>query len=321
VAARRALVIASYTYADGGLRHLVVPAHDAEAFAAVLSDPEIAGFHVTTLINELHHVVGKAIADFYVGSRRDDLTLLYFTGHGLKDVEGRLYLAMANTRLEALRFTGISAALLNEAMEESPSRRKVLILDCCYSGAFPPGRATKADESVHTVERFQGKGRAVLSASDATQYAFEGDDVRGSGTSSVFTRHLVEAIRSGAADLDQDGDIALNELYSYVYERVITEMPHQRPKKQENVDGRILIARNVHWTLPTHLRHALESPIASQRLSALEGLEYLHRVGNSIVRATVADHLTLLAEDDSRSVSAAASTVLLGIWAARRRRR
>ena len=122
---------------------------------------------------------------------------------------------------------------------------------------------------MQTLERFQGKGRAVLTASDATQYAFEGDDLRGSGTTSVFTRYLVEAISSGAADLDEDGDIALDELYSYVYEKVVAELPQQRPKKQEDVDGRILIARNVHWTLPAHLRHAIESPIAAQRLSAV----------------------------------------------------
>src|SRR5688572_16724412 len=242
------------------------------------------------LVNEPHHVVGEAIADFYAGCRRDDLALLYFSGHGLKDDEGRLHLAMSNTRREALLFTAISAAQLNDAMDGSASRRKVLILDCCYSGAFPAGRSAKADEGVHTLERFQGKGRAVLTASDATQYAFEGDALRGSGTSSVFTRYLVEAISSGAADLDEDGDIALDELYSYVYERVTTEMPQQRPKKQEDVDGRILIARNVHWTLPAYLRHAIESPIAAQRLSSIPEFERLHQAGNEIVRAAVLEH-------------------------------
>ena len=53
---------------------------------------------------------------------RDDLTLLYFTGHGVKDDEGRLYLAMTNTRREALMFTAISAAQLNDAMDASTSR-------------------------------------------------------------------------------------------------------------------------------------------------------------------------------------------------------
>ena len=310
---RKALVVATYDYRDTGLRRLAAPEHDAESFAAVLEDPDVAGFDVTMLVNEPHHVVGEAIADFYAGCRRDDLALLYFSGHGLKDDEGRLHLAMSNTRREALLFTAISAAQLNDAMDASASRRKVLILDCCYSGAFPAGRAAKADEGVHTLERFQGKGRAVLTASDATQYAFEGDSLSGSGSSSVFTRYLVEAIRSGAADLDEDGDIALDELYSYVHERVVAEMPQQRPKKQEDVDGRILIARNVHWTLPAHLRHAIESPIAAQRLSAVDGLAHLHRVGNDVVRATVSGHLEALAADDSRSVSAAAAEALTRI--------
>src|SRR3954470_7928582 len=307
---RRALVIATYEYADGGLRRLAAPQHDAEAFAHVLKDEAIAGFDVTMLVNQPHYVVGEAIADFYGGAGREDLTLLYFTGHGVKDDQGRLYLAMSNTRREALMFTAISGAQLNEAMDASRSRRKVLILDCCYSGAFPAGRTAKSDEGVQTLERFQGKGRAVLTASDATQYAFEGDDLTGEGTSSVFTRYLVEAIRSGEADLDEDGDIALDELYSYVHERVVAEVPQQRPKKQEDVDGRILIARNVHWTLPAHLRYAIDSPISAQRLSAVEGLAHLHRVGNDLVRAVVAEQIAVLADDDSRSVSTAAGALL-----------
>jgi hypothetical protein len=307
---RRALVVATYEYADTDLRRLAAPEHDADSFAAVLEDPAVAGFDVTMLVNQPHHVVGEAIADFYGAAGREDLTLLYFTGHGIKDDEGRLYLAMTNTRREALMFTAISAAQLNDAMDASTSRRKVLILDCCYSGAFPAGRTAKSDEGVQTLERFQGKGRAVLTASDATQYAFEGDDLRGSGTSSIFTRHLVEAIRSGAADLDEDGDIALDELYSYVYEQVVAEMPQQRPKKQEDVDGRILIARNVHWTLPAYLQHAIDSPIAGQRLNALQELEHLHVVGNDVVRAAVDEQVRVLAADDSRSVSTAAAALL-----------
>jgi hypothetical protein len=306
---RRALVVATYEYGDGGLRRLAAPAHDAESFADVLKDEAIAGFDVTMLVNQPHYVVGEAIADFYGDAGREDLTLLYFSGHGVKDDEGRLYLAMTNTRREALMFTAISGAQLNDAMDASRSRRKVLILDCCYSGAFPAGRTAKADEGVQTLERFQGKGRAVLTASDATQYAFEGDDLRGTGTSSVFTRYLVDAISSGAADLDEDGDIALDELYSYVYERVVAEVPQQRPKKQEDVDGRILIARNVHWTLPAHLQHALESPIAAQRLTAVQELGYLYRAGNDIVRTTVTGCLATLAADDSRSVSSAATAL------------
>jgi WD40 repeat protein len=306
---RLALLVATYQYQDAGLHRLTAPAHDAEVFAAVLADPAIAGFEVTTLLNEPHHVVGQAIGDFYRDRRRDDLTLLYFTGHGLKDDDGHLYLAMADTAGDNLLFTALSADQVDRAMENCVSQQKVLVLDCCYSGAFPAGRIAKADTAVHSLERFSGRGRTVLTASDAIQYSFEGDP-HGQAAQSVFTRHLVAGLRNGSADLDGDGDITLDELYTYVHDRVVEEMPQQRPKKQDNVEGRTIIARNVNWTLPGYLRNAIGSPIAADRLAALEGLAHLRRIGNEMVRSHVREEIRRLADDDSKQVSAAATALL-----------
>jgi hypothetical protein len=306
VAGRHALLIATETYADPALRRLTAPGGDARALAEVLSDPAIAGFEVTTLVDQPHHVVGEAIGEFYRGRRRDELTLLYFTGHGVKDDDGSLYLAMANTRRDSLMFTALAAEQVDRALAGCASRQKVLVLDCCYSGAFPAGKLAKAGTDVHTLERFQGRGRAVLTASDATQYSFEGDSVVGSAARSVFTRHLVAGLRDGSADLDRDGDVTVDELYSYVHEHVVAEMPRQRPKHQSDVEGRIVLARNPRWTLPEYLRHGLASPIASDRLTALEGLRRLNRVGNEVVRARTETEIRRLVDDDSRMVSAAA---------------
>jgi YVTN family beta-propeller protein len=248
VASRSALLIATYDYQDTGLRRLTAPAHDAEALAEVLRSADIAGFEVTTLVNEPHYRVGEAIADLYRDRRQDDLTLLYFTGHGLKDEDGRLYLATTNTRRDSLLFSSLPAEQVDQAMSASRSRRNVLILDCCYSGAFPAGALAKSDSAVQTLERFQGRGRAVLTASDSTQYSFEGNRMHGSAPQSVFTRHLVSGLRDGSADLDDDGDITIDELYNYVYDRVTDEMPQQRPKKLDSVEGRLVIARNVNWS-------------------------------------------------------------------------
>lgn len=313
---RLALLVATYEYQDAGLRRLTAPAHDAEALAGVLRDPGIADFEVTTLVNEPHYRVGEAIGDLFRDRRRDDLTLLYFTGHGLKDDEGRLHLATGNTRRDNLAFTSLPAEQIDRAMTGCASRQQVLILDCCYSGAFPAGRLAKGDADMHTLERFRGRGRSVLTASDATQYSFEGDQVHGLAPQSVFTRHLVSGLRDGSADLDGDGDITLDELYAYVHDKVVEEMPQQRPKKQENVEGRIVIARNVNWRLPEHLRHALSSPVAADRLGAIEGLAHRFQVGNTTVREQIAREMRRLVDDDSRSVSAAAASrfhALLGV--------
>ncbi|MFE5286921.1 caspase domain-containing protein [Nocardia sp. NPDC056611] len=310
MAGRFALVVATYTFSDPGLRQLTAPAHDAEALAEVLADPAIGGFEVTTLINEPHHVVGSAVGDFFSDRRRDDLTLLYFSGHGLKDDAGKLYLAMTDTRTLNPLFTSVAADQIDYAMTGCHSNHQILILDCCYSGAFPVGAIAKADDQVHALESFSGRGRTVLTASDATQYAFEGDTPHGQASQSVFTRHLVAGLRDGGADLDQDGDITVDELYSYVHDHVVAERPRQRPKKQDNVEGRTVLARNRNWQVPQHIRSGLESPAVRDRRNALEDLDQLHRTGGAIVRTRVRDAITQLVNDDSRAIAAAAAAWL-----------
>ncbi|WP_433722494.1 caspase, EACC1-associated type [Nocardia sp. CA-129566] len=303
-----ALVIATGDYQDETLPPLTTPVGDAEALAAVLGEPAIGGFEVTTLINEPHDRVGAVIGDFYSRARHDELTLLYFSGHGLKDVRGNLYLATTDTRRNNLIFTAISADNVNLAMEAGSSRQKILILDCCFSGSFPAGLRAKGE--VHATEKLGGRGRFVFTASDATQYAFEGGRLTGHPPQSVFTRHLVAGLRDGSADLDQDGDVTVDELYSYVHDKVTRERPEQEPTKKDDVRGRIVVAHNVNWAVPGYLRNSLDSPIVGTRLSALRELDRLYRGGNQFVRSTIRTEVRLLVDDDSRSVAAAARDLL-----------
>ena len=317
VGRRVALLVATDRYRDTGLSRLAAPASDARQLAAVLRDIRIAGFEVTTLYNKPHYVVGRAIGDFYRDRRGNDLTVLYFTGHGVKDEDGQLYLAMTDTDRENLPFTGVPSEQIRAAMEGSRSRQKVLVLDCCYAGAFPVGLGIKGAPSVHALEQLGGRGCVVLTSSDAMQLSFEGNQwtetgpasLR-SGPSSLFTRFLIEGLRTGKADLDGDGDITLDELYSYVHDRVIDEQPLQRPKKKEDIEGRICFAQNIYWTVPSRISDAVNSPYPPGKLSALEELRSLHYRGNVIVKQRVLETVRLLAEDDSKSVSGAASQFL-----------
>jgi uncharacterized caspase-like protein len=88
-----------------------------------LRDAAIAGFEVTQLYNRPNAEVGRAIGNFYRDRRREDLTLLYFTGHGIKDDYGQLYLAMTDTDRENLQFTGVRGEHIRLAMEACRSGR------------------------------------------------------------------------------------------------------------------------------------------------------------------------------------------------------
>jgi uncharacterized caspase-like protein len=82
---RSALILASYDYEDPGLRMLRAPARDAEALARVLQDPEIGNFEVRTVLNQPAHVVRLAVEELFADRKPDELLVLHFSGHGVKD--------------------------------------------------------------------------------------------------------------------------------------------------------------------------------------------------------------------------------------------
>ena len=245
---RSALIVASDDYSDPGLRRLRAPASDARALAGVLSDPEIGGFEVRTLLNQPAHEVNLAVEEFFADRRPDDLLLLHVSCHGVKDEGGELYFATANTRLRRLAATAVAAEFVNRRMSRSRSRRVVLLLDCCYAGAFERGMTARAGTGVGIEEQFGGRGRAVITASSAMEYAFEGDELADAAAlaPSVFTSALVEGLETGEADRDQDGLVGLDELYDYVYDRVRAATPNQTPGKWTfGVQGELYIAHRA----------------------------------------------------------------------------
>jgi hypothetical protein len=245
-AARRlALIVATSTYEDDGLARLVSPTHDATALAGVLADPAIGGFEVSSLLDAPVGQISQTIEDFTADRDRADLLLLYLSCHGLKDEQGRLYFAARDTRRDRLRSTAVSAGFVNDVLFACLSRRKVLLLDCCYSGAFARGLSVKADPSVHTSDHFDARGLVVLTASDATQYAFEGDNLVGRAAPSIFTASLTSGLQTGAADIDADGLVSVDDVYEYTRRRLAEQTRPQSPRKWEfDVGGTIVLARS-----------------------------------------------------------------------------
>src|SRR5690348_12894335 len=98
--------------------------------------------------NKPAHVVNLAVEEFFADRRPDDLLLLHFSCHGVKDEDGELYFAAANTVLRRLGATAVAAEFVNRRMGRTRSRRVVLLLDCCYAGAFERGMTSRAAPGV-----------------------------------------------------------------------------------------------------------------------------------------------------------------------------
>ena len=322
---RLALIIANSEFDDPKLTRLVTPGRDAEALAAVLHDPAIGDFNVTLRINESAQVVRREIEHLYQRRKKGDLLLLYYSGHGITDDYRDLYLAVKNTEVDYTSATAIDAAFVRRQLDKSGSQRKVVILDCCHSGAFVPGTKSAPlglGSSAGAQEALAGSGygRVILTASNAVEYAWEGGKLLGEGDAaamSMFTHFLVQGLRTGAADLDGDGQISLDELYDYVHEQIVASgLARQTPQKSvHKVEGRIIIARNPHLVvkpaeLPPELQQAIESRFAGVRAGAASELEHLLRGSDEGLALAARAVLERLADDDSRRVSAAAVRAL-----------
>src|SRR4051794_29455975 len=107
---RLALVIASSRFADATLAQLLAPGRDAADLARVLTDHGVGDFEVKTLLDRPSHEVRREIEAFFSGRQRDDFLLLYFSSHGIKDDDGRLYLATTDTDRALLRTTTVAAS-------------------------------------------------------------------------------------------------------------------------------------------------------------------------------------------------------------------
>ena len=272
-----ALLIGVSQY-GAGFNQLPAAAKDVKEMHRVLQHPDIGDFEeVKSLIDPDPQEMGTAIENLFGAGSRDDLILLFFSGHGIKDESGNLYLATRTTRKNErgglIRSTALSARFIQEIMSDSRAKRQVVILDCCFSGAFGEGLLAKDDSSIDIKRQLGGEGRAVLTSSTSTQYSFEQQDA----DLSIYTRYLVEGIETGAADLDEDDVISVDELHEYASVKVQKAAPAMKPEIYTVKEGYKIIIAKV--------------PIGDPKLKYRKEVErYVHRgkispVGRRILNA------------------------------------
>jgi Caspase domain len=320
---RKALIIANDMYEQEALGNLLAPAADAEALRRVLGDPQIGDFAVQVVQNQASSVIEEQIEDLFSESRPDDVLLLHFSGHGLKSDSGELFFASSNTRPNRLGSTAVSADFVQRCMRDARSRSVVLLLDCCYGGAFAQGVKVRAAGDVNVLDSFPpgrsggGRGRAVITASNAMEYAFEGDRLANDQQRrpSVFTGALVEGLATGDADRDEDGLVSLNELYDYVFDKVREQNPHQRPSRQIEMEGELYLAcsrreRIRPAPIPPDLQAAITDPNMYTRRGAVSELQSRMASEDLPVAAGAYEALAGLARNDIQFVAEVAAAAL-----------
>lgn len=193
---RKALIVGINNYPKAPLCGCV---NDASAFSAIIEtngdgSPNF-DVRLVTDVPTKSELKGLIIELF---SGHCETALLYFSGHGLLDDIGG-YIVTPDYKPND---EGVSMDEILNIANDSKAQNRVIILDCCHSGALGSPK-NLGGKSAHI-----GEGVSILTASRDSESAIE---INGHG---VFTNLLLDALQGGAADLR--GHITPGSVYAYI---------------------------------------------------------------------------------------------------------
>jgi hypothetical protein len=164
-----------------------------------------------------------------------DTLVLYYAGHGLIDhVRGDLHLALMGSDSQRM-YTAVPYGHIRDALLGSRAARRIVILDCCYSGR---ALGTMADPITAAVDEASTEGTYVLAATAENQKALApvGEP------HTAFTAELLRIFQDG---LDGRGPLLdLDTIYNHV-RAVMRGKGRPLPQKRDrNTAGQLTLIRN-----------------------------------------------------------------------------
>ena len=217
--------------ADGGVRRfaLVIGANDGGPERATLRFAETDARTVAGVMTELG---GVSPSDRVLVLDPDKASLIVALGElrrRIEAVDGQrtevivYYSGHSDERGLLLRTQRFTYKELREALANLDSDVRIAILDSCASGAMVTGKGGRHVAGFLDNEANRVAGHAYLTSSAADEISQEAASLGGS----YFTHALVTGLR-GAADVNTDNLVTLNEAYRFAFEETLARTESSR---------------------------------------------------------------------------------------------
>jgi hypothetical protein len=184
----------------------------------LLNDENVAGFspdHVTTVIDERNDVIGRKLKE--ASQKTEDTLLVYYVGHG-EVTTNKYYLTGTNSVVSDIEFSGIPFDTIRDTLNFSSAKRKILILDSCFSGRATPSLASSTSVINANIEQITSGGFVLASSPSNQTTPAISPDKQYTG----FTALLLSVLSKGVSN--RRGRYSLGELYKEV-KRLAAQMP------------------------------------------------------------------------------------------------
>jgi len=183
-----------------------------------------------------------------------DTVLIFFSGHGASesDLTGRSedglrkYLVPFDAEPDNLYATGFPMDEMPGLLDRIAADKMVIVLDTCFSGES--GKTLNVLRGARNMSirndfltQIAGSGKIILTSSQPREISVEVEEL-GHG---LFSYFFIEGLK-GRADLNGDGVVSVDELYTYVYQNVSSRARQagvrQNPMKLGVLTGEMILA-------------------------------------------------------------------------------
>jgi hypothetical protein len=226
---------------------------DANDIYNVLTDPDCGSYPAENvqLITDQQATREGILQAFDQLSKQCDAessAFIYISSHGGQIESGPFlgeYLLPVETNAKTeqqLASSAISGEQFTECLQSIHARKLVVIFDCCHSGGIgqPKDPSEPVFKSGFSDQYYDwlkvGRGRVIFASSSSDELSW----IMSGSTNSLFTGHLLQGLKGGAAG--PDGLVRIFDLYDFIQPKVVSEQPKQHPVFKAEVEENFPIA-------------------------------------------------------------------------------
>jgi hypothetical protein len=245
--------------------------------ARVFEDPQIIGIpgiNILPIVDEAspHEIVVRLVQ---VAKEAEDALIVYYAGHGLVGTRSpELLLAAKNTTDAEKDYNAVRFSDIRDAINNSPAKKKLLILDCCFSGRALESSMASAGSLLQANIEITGVCSITSAPSNQLSIAPKGKK------HTAFTGRLLHVLENGI-DNQADG-LTIVSIFDRVRRDLVSEN-YPEPQISNRQDGsNIVLAQNRFGKSVDHRLAVLEklakeiatvSELASEAASKVEQVE------------------------------------------------
>ncbi|MBO2454379.1 caspase family protein [Actinomadura barringtoniae] len=169
------------------------------------------------------------------GREATEVLLVYVAGHGLRDDQGNLLLGLpyAEDDADTYEYTAVAYDQLRRTMRRTSAKYRIVILDCCYSGA-----AINTMGSGDIAAQTPIAGSYVLASAPPNRQSMAPEGKR----LTAFTNQLIDVIRDGIAEGDKL--LTLDAIFGHIYNQLRSEGLPKPWQQDNNSAGQLPLLKN-----------------------------------------------------------------------------